>query len=160
MDEKEILADSITKAIAYQENGGKLNLNNPQKGQSGEVRSVFQFTPDTWKKYSQETFGHEEPLTNDNETYVVREKVKKWIDEGRTTSQIASMWNAGEGKPDAYKQNWKGVNKYGVKYDTPAYAKNVLDYATKFYNEKKTSTSGGTPQAQVAEAPSSTPPTL
>ncbi len=139
MDEKEILADAITKAIAYQENGGKLNLDRPQAGQSGEMRSVFQFTPDTWKKYSQETFGHDTPLNNDNETYVVRSKVKKWIDEGKTTSQIASMWNAGEGRPDAYKQNWRGTNKYGVKYDTPAYAKGVLDYAKRFYGEKATS---------------------
>lgn len=136
MDEKESLANAITKALAYQENGGKLDLNKISAGQSGEMKSIFQFTPDTWKTYSHEVFGKEMPLNNDNETYVVNEKVKKWIDEGKNTSQIASMWNAGPGRPNAYKENWKGKNKYGIEYDTPTYAKNVLDYAKKFYKKE------------------------
>jgi hypothetical protein len=135
MDDKEQLANAITKGLAYQENGGKLNLNKTSAGQSGEMKSIFQFTPATWKGYSKEVFGHEMPLNNDNETYVVKHKVKKWIDEGKTTSQIASMWNAGEGHPDAYKEDWRGTNSHGVNYDTPTYAKNVVKYAKKFYEE-------------------------
>lgn len=135
MDEKELLANAITKGIAYQENGGKLDLDNPVAGKSGEMKSIFQFTPNTWKGYSKEAFGKEMPLNNDNETYVVKHKVKKWIDEGKTASQIASMWNAGEGHPNAYKEDWRGTNTHGVHYDTPAYAKNVLKYSKKFYQE-------------------------
>lgn len=135
MDDKERLANAITKGLAYQENGGKLNLNNIRSGQSGEMKSIFQFTPDTWKNYSKQVFGKEAPLTNDNETYVVKQKVSGWIDKGFNAQQIASMWNAGESRPNAYKENWKGTNNYGVKYDTPTYAKNVLDYSRKFYSE-------------------------
>ena len=50
------------------------------------------------------------------------------------------MWNAGEGRPDAYKQNWRGVNKWGVRYDTPA-------YVNKVYNTYK-QIKQGTPQNQ------------
>lgn len=135
MDEKETIANAITKAIAYQENGGKLDATKISAGKSGELKSIFQFTPATWKNYSQQIYGKETPLNADTETYVVREKVKKWIDEGKDVNQIASMWNAGEGRPDAYKQNWKGINKYGVKYDTPKYASGVSKYAKQFYLE-------------------------
>lgn len=124
---------AIVKAIGYAENGGKPDLNKLQKGKSGEMKSIFQFTPSTWKLYAKQVFGKEDvPLNNDTETYVVHEKVKKWVDAGYNTEQIASMWNAGEARPNAYKENWKGTNKYGVKYDTPAYAKKVASYATSF----------------------------
>lgn len=132
MDEKkaqQILA--IVKAIAYAENGGKPS--EPKAGATGEMKSIFQFTPGTWKQYSKEAFGKELPMNTENESAVVFHKVQKWVDDGYNVQQIASMWNAGEGRPDAYKQNWKGVNKqYGVSYDTPAYAEKVFNYAKDF----------------------------
>lgn len=137
MNEKELLADAITKGLAYQKNGGKLDLGKTSAGQSGEMKSIFQFTPATWKNYSKQVFGKEMPLNNDNETYVVHQKVSKWLDEGKTTSQIASMWNSGEKHPDAYMEDWRGTNSHGVSYDTPTYAKNVLNYAKKFYQENQ-----------------------
>jgi hypothetical protein len=140
MNEKELLADSITKALATQENGGKIPLNHPVAGKSGEMKSIFQFDPSTWDSYSQQVFGKQMPLNNDTETYVVKHKVLGWLDEGKNTSQIASMWNAGEGRPNAYKENWVGVhtNPDGTKvpYDTPTYAKNVVNYAKQFYAQK------------------------
>ena len=133
--DKEILADSIVKGIAYAENGGKPDINNPKAGKSGELKSIFQFEPATWKADAKAILGSENaPLTPDNETYVMREKVKKWIDEGKTVSEMASIHNAGD--PNAYKENHKGVNRYGVKYDTPAYAKKVLSYSKEFYDKK------------------------
>lgn len=146
MDEKDSLANAITKALAYQENGGKLDLNDTKAGKSGEMKSLFQFTPGTWKTYSREVFGSEQPLNNDNETYVVKQKVLKWIGEGKNTSQIASMWNAGEGNQNAYKENWRGTNSHGVSYDTPTYAKNVVNYAKQFYNKNQQ-----TPQTQSTQ---------
>lgn len=134
MDEKDLLADSIVKALAYQENGGKVDINNPSAGQSGEMKSIFQFLPSTWDDDSKKVFGKKVPLTSDNETYVMKQKVIKWIDEGKNVSEMASIHNSGN--PNAYKENHKGVNKYGVPYDTPTYAKNVTDYARKFYDEK------------------------
>ena len=159
MDDKDILADSITKALAYQENGGKLDLNDTKAGKSGEMKSIFQFTPDTWANYSHQVYGKPTPMNNDTETYVVKQKVLKWIDQGRNVSQIASMWNAGEDNPDAYKENWRGTNSHGVHYDTPTYAANVLKYAKQFYQEKagQAGSSQNTPQPQVASAPAPQP---
>lgn len=138
MDDTELLSHSITKALAYVENGGKVDINNPVKGKTGEMRSIYQFTPATWKNYSKQIFGKEVPMDADTETHVVNEKVKGWVKKGYTASQIASMWNAGESKPDAYKQNWRGINKkYGVAFDTPAYASKVLKYSKQFYGEKR-----------------------
>ncbi len=141
---------SIVQGLAATENGGKLDLNKLQAGKSGETKSIFQFMPDTWKEYSKETSGKNNlPLNPHNEVQVVTHKVNEWYDkdiqEGYTpkeaTMRIASRWNAGEQNPDAYKQNYKGTNKEGVAYNTPAYAKKVADYATKFEENSGVSTS-------------------
>jgi len=150
---KKIMA--IVKAIAYAENGGKMPK-EAVAGKTGEMKSIFQFTPDTWKMYSKQVLGKEEPLTSDNESLVVYGKVGKWLDDGYNTEQIASMWNAGEQRPDAYKQNWKGTNKkYGVSFDTPAYAKKVADYAKQFeFNTGVTTSETGVQnplQSQIAQ---------
>lgn len=159
MDEKDLLADSIVKGIAYTENGGKLDFNNIKAGKTGEIKSIFQFTPGTWKLYAKSELGDENAEVNpDNETYVARQKVKKWIDKGYTARQIASMWNAGEAEKDAYTGKFStgkssvGINqKYGVKYDVPGYANNVLKYSKQFYSEK---TNQGT---QPSSQPTMTP---
>lgn len=128
---------SIVKALAFAENGGKPDISNPKAGKTGETKSIFQFTPDTWKVYSKQTSGQDNlPMNAQNESQVVYHKVEDWVNQGYNVEQIASMWNAGEQRPDAYKQNWKGTNKkYGVAFDTPAYAKKVADYAHQFQNE-------------------------
>ena len=137
--DKEKLVNSIVKALAYTENGGKPNIKNPSAGQSGELKSIFQFEPGTWKQYSKEVTGHDNlPLDADHETYVVQQKVKKWVDEGKNASQIASLWNSGN--ENAYKQNHKGTNSSGIAYDTPAYAKKVVSYAKQFYTEQPPTT--------------------
>ena len=144
MDETELLSQSITKGIAYAENGGRVNMDNPSQGKTGEMKSIYQFTPATWKNYSKQIFGKEVPMNKDTETHVVNEKVKGWIKKGYTTSQIASMWNAGTGEPNAYTGKFSngsqssGINKkYNVKFDVPGYANKVLNYSKQFYQEKK-----------------------
>lgn len=132
--DKQKLINSIVKGFAYAENGGKPNINNPSAGKSGELKSIFQFEPDTWKADAKEYLGNENaPLTADDETYVMQQKVSKWIDEGKNVDEMASIHNSGN--PNAYKENHKGVNKYGIAYDTPAYAKKVKDYSQQFYKE-------------------------
>lgn len=131
-------AMAIAKAIAYAENGGKPKLNALKAGKTGELKSIFQFMPKTWENYSKQTFGKVVPLTHEAESEVVLKKVNQWLDKGYNESQIASMWNAGEGRPDAYKQNWKGVNSKGVAYDTPAYAKKVASYTRQFETQLNT----------------------
>lgn len=139
--DKQKLALLITKALAYTENGGKPTT--AKAGKSGELKSIFQFLPSTWKLYSKQVLGQDVPLTLESEAYVVHKKVSDWIDhleedgtpEEEIPLKIASMWNAGERKADAYKENHKGTNKYGVAYDTPAYAKKVGNYVKEFSNE-------------------------
>ena len=166
MDEKTATVYAVTKALAYQENGGKPT--QPKAGKTGELKSIFQFEPSTWQKDAKQFLGDANaPLTPDNETKVVTEQVSKWIDEGKTVKQIASMWNAGQGEPDAYTGKFSngspsvGVNKqYGVKYNVPAYANNVANYAKQFYKQdfqpKIASQTQPTPPA--SQAPVATPP--
>lgn len=116
-------AVNLAKAIRQVESGGDFSA----KGKSGEY-GAYQFTPDTWAKQSSEA-GINVPLdksTKEQQNQVAYTKIKSWKDKGFNPGQIASMWNAGEGKPDAYLDNsFKGTNKYGASYDVPAYAKSV-----------------------------------
>ena len=166
MDEKTALTYAITKALAYQENGGKPTT--PKAGKTGETKSIFQFTPDTWKKDAGDVLGDPNaPITADNETKVVTSKVSKWIDEGFTAKQIASMWNAGVGEPDAYTGKFsdgspsKGMNKkYNQPFDVPTYANDVANYAKQFYAEdfKPKIQNAQTSNPTVPTTPQSTTP--
>lgn len=161
MDEKTALTYAITKALAYQENGGSLNVKNEQAGKTGELKSIFQFEPSTWKKEAAEYLGDANaPITPDNETTVVTKQVGDWIDKGYTAKQIASMWNAGTGEPDAYTGKFSdgspsvGTNtKYGVKFNVPAYANSVNKYATEFYTQSQQQNQPSTQIPQNSPAP-------
>ncbi len=144
MDEITKIANAATKALAWTENGGKPDIENPKAGKTGEAKSIFQFTPATWKVQAKKYLKNENaPINADNETFVANSRIKDWLKQGNTVSQIASMWNAGSGEPNAYTGKFSdgsssvGINKkYGVKYDVPSYAKSVADYAKKFYKEE------------------------
>lgn len=115
-------AVALSKAIRQTESGGDWNA----KGKSGEF-GAYQFTAPTWSAYSKEfgvnaAFGSATP---DQQNEVAYKKIKQWKDAGYNPGQIASMWNAGPGKPNAYVEGHKGVNSQGVEYDTPEYAKRV-----------------------------------
>lgn len=115
-------AVALAKAIRDTESKGDWNA----KGASGEW-GAYQFTPATWQAYSQE-FGVNAPFgaaTPDQQNEVAYKKIKQWKDQGYNPGQIASMWNAGVGRPNAYVEGHKGVNKFGVEYDTPSYAEKV-----------------------------------
>lgn len=140
MDEKIKKAALIAKALAYTENGGKPRMDKLRAGKTGEMKSLFQFTPATWKNYAKQATGDENlPLTPDNEFGVATTMAHKWLQEGKTVPQIASMWNAGTGEPDAHTGRFStgrpsvGINKkYGVKYDVPGYAKKVQSHYDEF----------------------------
>lgn len=148
------IVKAIAKAIAYTENGGKVDVDNPVAGKTGEAKSIYQFTPATWKNYSKEVFGQDNiPINSDTETAVVMHKVKGWLDKGYKPEQIASIWNAGPGEPDAYSGKFSngsssvGVNKkYNVPFNVPKYAQSVTNYTNKFLEEEKAKSN--TPQAQ------------
>lgn len=114
-------AVNLAKAIRQTESGSNFQA----KGKSGEY-GAYQFTEPTWNTYSKK-HGIEIPLqqaTREQQNEVAYKQIKEWKDKGYGVGEIASMWNSG--KPDAYKDvNYKGVNKFGVTYDVPAYAKSV-----------------------------------
>lgn len=140
----------IVKALALTENGGKVDVGNSQAGKTGEMKSLFQFTPNTWKAYAKEASGNDNlPLTPENEAIVVYHKVGEWVDRGYSPKQIASMWNAGVGEPNAYEGRFSnghpshGVNaKYGIPFDVPGYVNKFDSYLNKI--------GGQNPQEQSA----------
>lgn len=134
------IAEAIVKAIAYTENRGKPNPNKLVAGKTGELPSVFQFTPDTWKHDAQTFLGDANtPISPDAEAYVMYQKVSKQLADGRAPEQILSMHNAGSGEPNAWKGTFKsgkpskGVNqKYNVPYDVPGYVNMGMKYFKEF----------------------------
>lgn len=115
-------AVALAKSIRQIESNNNFNA----QGKSGEWGG-YQFTPATWDSYSREfgvnaAFGSATP---EQQNEVAYKKIKQWKDQGYNPGQIASMWNAGAGRPNAYQEGHKGVNKFGVEYDTADYAKKV-----------------------------------
>ena len=137
---------NLTKAIRQTESGGDFQA----QGKSGEY-GAYQWTPGTWASESQKYLGQSVPLqqaTPQQQNEVAYKKIADWKAQGYNVGQIASMWNAGEGNPNAYITGNKGVNKEGVAYDTGAYAKSV---ATAYQKIK-----GGGQASQDPNNPSST----
>lgn len=121
-------AVALAKAIRQVESGGNFKA----RGKSGEF-GAYQFTPQTWAKVAQK-YGIATTIdkaTPEQQNEAAYKQIKDWKDQGFNPGQIASMWNAGEGEPNAYTGKFSngkeamGVNKYGVQYNVPAYAKSV-----------------------------------
>lgn len=152
----EKIAKAVTKGIAYTENGGKVDLANPVKGKTGEMRSIFQFEPATWKLLAKKYLNDENaPMNADTESFVTYNDVLGKLKKGMTIRQVASSWNAGNGEPDAYTGKFSdgspsaGTNKkYGVKFDVPGYANKVLDYSKKFLTDEQAKNA---PQASMTQ---------
>lgn len=122
MNELDPQAVNLAKAIRQTESGGDFKA----RGKSGEY-GAYQFTPDTWNKTAPK-YGVNVPLdqaTPEHQNEVAYKQIKEWKDAGNNVGQIASMWNAGEAKPNAYLEGNAGVNKSGAKYDTGKYAESV-----------------------------------
>lgn len=153
-EEHDLLVKAITKGIGYGENGGAPNLKNPSAGKTGEMKSIFQYTPATWKAYAKEYLGNENAkLDPDSETTVTMKKVSDLLDAGYTAVEIASEWNSGDKKAYTGKfadgSSSVGVNKkYGVKFNVPAYAKSVANYSKQFYQEMMASNSSPNQEQQ------------
>lgn len=139
----------LTKAIAYQENGGK-TPSYTVAGKSGEY-GAYQFLPTTWDAAAAKYLGANAPklqdATPDQQNQVAYSQVKDWLASGKTPAQVASMWNAGPGAPNAYKGN-QGTNSSGVAYDTKAYASGVQKYAEMLYDGQ---TPGGSSQTGATD---------
>lgn len=122
---------NLTKAIRQTESGGNFQAT----GASGEY-GAYQFTAPTWSKLAGKYLGDSSiPLqsaTPEQQNQVAYKQIADWKNSGYNVGQIASMWNAGEGEPNAYQGTFSngkpsvGTNSYGVSYSVPDYAKSVL----------------------------------
>ena len=129
---------NLAKAIRQTESNGNFQA----QGKSGEY-GAYQWTAGTWAADSQKYLGQSIPITDatpEQQNEVAYKKIADWKAAGYNVGQIASMWNAGGGKPNAYLTGNSGVNSYGVKYDTSAYAKKVATAYQQFKSQ-----SGNTP---------------
>jgi len=122
---------ALAKSIRKVESGGNFNA----EGKSGEY-GAYQYTEPTWNERSKK-YGVNVPLrsaTPEQQNEVQYKWMKEKKDQGYNIGQIASMHNAGEGRPDAYKEDFKGTNKYGVSYDVRTYATKVATEYQKIKN--------------------------
>ncbi len=110
-------ASTMAQAIKKVESGGDYYAS----GASGEF-GAYQFMPATWKQWAGEYLGdpNAQP-TPQNQDFVAQSKISSLISQGKTPEQIALIWNGGTPVRKA------GVNKYGVKYDSGAYADKVIN---------------------------------
>lgn len=132
-------AVALAKAIRQTETGNK-----PVAGASGE-QGRYQFLPGTWSAGAAQYLGDANaPQTLENENKVAYSKIKHWKDQGYKPDQIASLWNSGS--PEY--QGKVGVNKMGVKYDTPAYVQKVYGNYQKFKPQEQ-----APPQTQAPQPP-------
>lgn len=116
---------ALAKAIRDNEGGTDFT----KKGKDGEF-GAYQFMPDTWASSSQKYLGQSTPLTSstkEQQNEVAYKQIKDWKDAGHNVGEIASMWNAGPGLPNAYIDGNKGTSTAGAPYDTKAYAKRVAE---------------------------------
>lgn len=118
---------NLAKAIRAVETGGQ---KDPWTARGGSQEyGAYQFTPGTWQTAAKEHLGRDVPLdkaTPQEQNEVAYKQILKFKQQGYNPGQIASLWNSG--KPDAYMDpKYTGVNKYGVKYDVPQYAKSVAE---------------------------------
>lgn len=110
-------ASQIAAAIKQVESGGNYTV----KGGSGEF-GAYQFMPDTWKQWAGSYLGNSSaPMTQQNQDTVAMAKISELLNQGYNAQQIALIWNGGT--PTIK----KGINSFGVAYDSGAYADKVLN---------------------------------
>lgn len=135
------LVVNLAKSIRQSESGGDFSA----QGKSNEY-GAYQFTDGTWNTAAQKYLGQAVPLrqaTKEQQNEVAYKQIKEWKDSGFNIGQVASMWNAGQDEPNAYLGTFsdgkpsKGVNKFGVHYDVPAYAESVASTYQKLKNGLK-----------------------
>lgn len=115
----------LAQAIREVESGGDYAA----RGKSREF-GAYQYTPDTWNARASKYLGRSVPLeqaSKEEQNEVQYKWMKEKKDAGYNIGQIASMHNAGEGRPNAYQEGMTGTNSYGVQYDVPGYAKKVAE---------------------------------
>lgn len=154
---------NLTHSIALSESGdksGKPNYN--ATGLSGE-HGAYQWMPGNFEAGAKSAGLDPNDFSPINQDKVAYAQIKEYKDKGYDPGQIASLWNSGS--PNNW-QNHTGINKQGVKYDTPAYVNKVKQNyqqlkGTQGFNPTPYSNpSNGNPKPDnsVANLPNNPPP--
>ena len=116
---------SASKALIQHESGGNFKA----KGASGEY-GAGQWMPETWNAQAKKHLGYVPKFGTDEMTPEIQKAViylqakeDKEVNK-LNVAQFFAKWNSGS--PDGWEKK-VGVNKYGVKYDVPAYVKSTTD---------------------------------
>ena len=118
VSKNQVLGIKMTMAIIKQESGGNCNA----KGLSGE-KGCAQWLSSTWKNYTKKYFATTTmPLTKENEIKVLTAHNVELLNEGYPLRLLPVAHNAGSPKAHC----GRGTNRWGVKYDCPAYVQSVL----------------------------------
>ncbi len=115
---------NLAKAIRQRESGGNFNA----VGDAGTSKGAYQWQPGTWKGHAKEILGDENAeMTPDNQNAVAYGVILKDKQKGLNPAQIAAKWNSGQ--PDGWenKIGTTTINGKKIKYDVPAYVKEVTD---------------------------------
>ena len=111
---KERRIEKLLKTIRIIESNERYDA----RGGSGEY-GAYQFMPATWDFYCYMFFGERLDITDpDNQDKVARAKIAQYVDKGYSNVDISAIWNSG--KPYGW-QTKIGINRYGAKYNVPAY---------------------------------------
>ena len=125
---------NLAKAIRQKESGGNFSA----VGDAGTSKGGYQWQPATWKEHSKKILGKEgAEMTPDNQNAVAYGMIKTWKDQGLNPAQIAAKWNSGQPNGWENKVGITTINGKKIKYNVPAYVKEVTD----IYQSLKTPTS-------------------
>lgn len=141
---------NLTKAIRQTESGG----NYAARGASGEF-GAYQWMPGNFQADAAAA-GIKNPNPNDPATQnkVAYFKLLSLKQQGLSPQQIASVWNAGIGEPDAYTGKFSngkpsvGLNPKGIHMDVPGYVSKVISAAQQ-YAKGTIPTAGGTASTAI-----------
>ncbi len=126
---------ALAKAIRWRETeklGKSIDPWTHKSKDGGE--GAYQFTGGTFKEWSKRYLGVDNlPMTKENQNKVAYYRIKHLKDQGFLPHQIAASWNAGPSflNGDKWKTH-KGTNEFGIKYDVPAYVKEVVSKYNEF----------------------------
>jgi hypothetical protein len=128
----------LAKSIRYTESRDREDA----KGGSGEA-GLYQWMPETWKATTNKYGLDPADFSRENQNKAAYMQIKELKDQGVPPDRIAAFWNmGGKALTHGYEGN-VGVNKHGVKYDTPAYVRSVQQA----YERLKAEDEGGQPMA-------------
>lgn len=146
MDSLDPQTQALTQAIQQHESGG----NYQDIGDGGTSKGAYQWQPGTWETESKKYLGADAPTSPLEASPVQQNKVaygqvSSWKSAGYTPPQIASMWNAGEGEPNAYTGRFSNGSSSVVqgKFDVPSYTSSIKNNYDSLIGSKPMTTSKG-----------------